>query len=68
MAGVVAWDHGAFAGAVDEEPAVVGLEVVVVRAERIELVDACASGFGPAFAVVVLESLGASAPFSRAFG
>ena len=49
------------ASAVDERPAAVGLEVVVVTAERVELVEAGAFGFDPVFAVVVLEPLGAGA-------
>ena len=36
VAGVVGWDHWSFAFAVDECPAVVGLEVVVVSAERVD--------------------------------
>jgi len=46
MAGVVGWDHGSWAVAFDECPVVSGFEVVVVFAERVELVDACAFGVG----------------------
>ena len=66
MAGVVGWDHGSSAVAGDELPSVVGLEVVVVFAQRVEVVDASAVRFGPAELVVVLEALGAGAAFSGA--
>ena len=55
VAGVVGWDEGSFAGSVDERPAEVGLEVVFVLAERVDLVDPGAFGFCPADSVVVLE-------------
>ena len=40
VAGVVGWDHGSAAFAFDEVPAVVGLEVVVVVTDPVELVEA----------------------------
>ena len=66
MARVIGWDHRSFAGARDERPAVVGVEVVVVGAERVELVDAGAFRFGPFRVVVVLEPSGAGAALDRA--
>src|SRR5262249_38703979 len=61
VAGVVGWDEGAFAGAFDERPAVVGLEVVVVFAQPVGVVDSRRVGLGPAGVVVDLEPLGAGA-------
>ena len=43
-----------------------GLEIVVVTAERVELVEAGVTGLAPFLAVVVLEPLGAGATFVRA--
>jgi hypothetical protein len=61
MAGVLGWDHGAFAGAFDERPSVEGLEMVVVGAEAVAFVEAGVVGLGPVFAVVELDSLYARA-------
>ncbi len=55
VAGVVGGDEGAFAGAGGEGPAVVGLELVVVVAEGVELVEAGVVGAGPGVAVVDLD-------------
>jgi hypothetical protein len=55
VAGVVGWDEGAFAVAGCQGPAVAGLEVVVVFAEWVELVQAGAPGAGPGLAVVVFD-------------
>src|SRR5262249_52426151 len=53
--GVVGCDHRPGAVAFDEGPVVAGLEVVVVLAEWVELVDPGAFGARPFVAVVVLE-------------
>ena len=66
VAGVVGWDEGSFAGAGDEGPAVVGFEVVVVGAERVELIEPCVFGAGPFGIVIVFEVLGAGAAQHRA--
>ena len=58
MSGVVGRDHRSRSVAGDEGPVVAGLEVVVVLAERVELVDARALGLDPFVAVVVLEPPG----------
>ena len=52
--------------AFDERPVVVGLEVVVVLAQRVELVEPCPFGLDPLVAVVVLEPPGAGAAQHRA--
>ena len=64
MAAACTWGGGgrrvgpwAWALAVDEGPVVAGLEVVVVLAQRVELVDPCAFRFDPLEPVVVLQSL-----------
>src|SRR5690348_6761222 len=65
MAGVVGWDHGPFAVAVDEGPAVVGLEPVVVGAGPVEPVEHRQMGGRPVLAVVVLQICGPRAAFGR---
>src|SRR4051794_12371475 len=68
VAGVMGRDHCAFAGSRGQCPTFVGLEVVVVRAEGIELVEAGVLGLGPLDPVVVLDELGAGAPGGGAGG
>src|SRR5579859_5538828 len=55
VAGVVGGDEGAFASAVDEGPAVVGFELVVVAAQSVEEVEDGVVGLGPVDAVVDLQ-------------
>ena len=47
VAGILRCDHWPFAGPRDQCPTAVGLEVVVVGAERVELVEPRVFGFGP---------------------
>src|SRR5581483_5518379 len=61
VVGVVGWDEGAFAGAGDEGPAVVGLEVVVVVTDPVGPVQHGEMGVGPVLPVVVLQERGAGA-------
>src|SRR5690242_19071419 len=57
VARVVGWDEGTFAGALDERPAVVGLQVVVVVAQQVAVVDPSVLGLAPFGAVIELEPL-----------
>ena len=57
VARVVGRDHRPFAAANDERPAAVGLQVVIVTAERVGLVDAGSVGVPPFVPVVVLQPL-----------
>ena len=68
VAGVVGWDHLAFAGAFDERPSEVGLEIVVVIAEAVRVIDSGGMRPGPAGVVVDLEPLRAGTAQPVAFG
>ena len=48
-------DEGAFAFAVDEGPAVLGLLAMVMAAEAVEEVENSEVGFGVVMAMVILE-------------
>ncbi len=67
MPWVIRRHHRAFAGAVDQRPAGSGFQVVVVGAQRVELVEPGVPGLRPGFAVVVLGS-GPPAPRHGAAG
>ena len=56
MVGMVGRDDGAFAGPVDELPAVAVFQVVVEAAQRVELVQLGVLGARPRFAVVELDA------------
>src|SRR5437764_764820 len=58
VAGVVRWHHRTYTGALDEGPAMVGLEIVIGLAQRCQLVEAGMPGRAvlEAFDMVVLEA------------
>ena len=58
VAGVMRCDHRSFTGPRDQCPTAVCLEIVVVGAERVELVEPRVFGLGPLDAVIVLHELG----------
>src|SRR5947209_12231451 len=61
MAGIVGWDHGSLAHALDQGPALQGLLVVVVTAVAVEPVEHGDVALGPVDAVVPLGDRGVAA-------
>jgi hypothetical protein len=55
VAWVVWWDEGAFAAAGGEGPAVLGFQVVVELAERVEFVESGVFGLRPGLPMVVFN-------------
>ena len=51
------WDHRALAGAFDARPAEEGLEVVVMAAQAVAVVEAGVVRLAPSLAVVELDAL-----------
>ena len=66
MVGVVGWDHRSWSCAVDQRPAVQGLEVVVVFAEAIEIAERGLTVAAPFASVVDLEAVDAPAALDGA--